>query len=98
MFTVEMSAQADAQLAELERDPSQRRHYKAVRKALRLLADNPRHPSLNTHEWTGTKCPHGDKLWEAYAENQTSGAWRIYFCYPPDRRQGITIVAITEHP
>ena len=29
------------------------RHYKAVQKALRFLANNPRHPSLCTHEWGG---------------------------------------------
>ncbi len=98
MFTLDISATADEHLALLHADASAQRHYKAISKALRLLAQNPRHPSLQTHQWVSESCPHGDKLWEAYAENQTSGAYRIFFCYPPGRAGVLCIVAITPHP
>jgi hypothetical protein len=98
MFQLEISAVADAELTRLRSDPSQRKRLNAVLKALGFLRTNPRHQSLNTHEWTGCKCPHGDKLWEAYAENDTPAAYRIFFCYHPTVRGVICISAITPHP
>jgi hypothetical protein len=96
MYELSWTELAAAAYARLEADPAQKRHFKAVKKAIRFLAENPRHPSLNTHEWHSEKCPHGEKLFEAYAENKTSGAYRIFFCYEAARR--IQIVAITPHP
>lgn len=98
MFQLTVSTPADEELSRLRNDSSQRKRYKAVSKALRLLAENPRHQSLNTHVWRGHECPHGDKLFEAYAENDTPGAFRIFFCYPPGEKGSIYVVAITPHP
>lgn len=98
MFELDISATADEQLSRLEGDRSLEKRLKAVRKALRLLRTNPRHPGLNTHVWQGETCPHGDKLFEAYAENKTPGAYRILFCYAPGKPPTIQIVAITPHP
>jgi len=98
MFTLEWTATASLEFARLKEDATSAKRLKAVAKALALLSLNPRHPGLNTHEWKSTVCPHGDKLWEAYAENNTPGAYRIFFCYPPGRRGMICIVAITPHP
>lgn len=57
---------------------------KKVRKALGLLEINPRHPSLATHEFTSLSGPAGEKVFEAYVENRTPGAWRIFWYYGPD--------------
>ena len=72
---------------------------KKVRRALAHLQINPRHPSLNTHVYTGYQnpfTPH-EPVFEAYAENRTPGAYRIFWCYGPEHRQ-ITTIAITPHP
>lgn len=98
MWELEISATADAELSALKSDPSRKKQCKAVVKALGLLQTNPRHPGLRTHQWKGTNCPHGDKMWEAYAENNTPGAYRIFFCYPPHTQRIICIIAITPHP
>jgi hypothetical protein len=98
MWELEISATADAELKALKTDPSRKKQYKAVTKALGLLCTNPRHPGLNTHLWKGRECPHGDKLWEAYAENNTPGAYRIFFCYRPQPPRAICVIAITPHP
>jgi hypothetical protein len=38
-------------------------------------------------------------VFEAYAQNRTPGAYRIFWCYGPDKDKGdITITAITPHP
>jgi hypothetical protein len=36
-------------------------------------------------------------MFEAYAQNDTPGAYRIMWCYGPGKGE-ITIVAITPHP
>lgn len=37
------------------------------------------------------------KIYEAYAENNTPAAYRIFWHYGPDKKK-ITIIAITPHP
>lgn len=89
--------QADADLRELETDPAQKKRLRAVRKCLGLLETNLRHPSLNTHEFRSLQGPAGEKVFEAYAQQQTPGAYRVFWHYGPEKGR-ITIVAITPHP
>ena len=73
--------------------------FKQVHKTLELLSQNPRHPSLQTHEFDSIPNPYNpeEKVFEAYAQNQTPGAYRVFWCYGPNKKQ-ITIIAITPHP
>lgn len=73
--------------------------YKQVHKALGLLAGNPRHPSLNTHPFTSMPHPWDEKasVFEAYAQNKTPGAYRIFWCNGPGSGE-ISVIAITPHP
>jgi hypothetical protein len=73
--------------------------FKQVAKAISQLSDNPRHSSLNTHEYDSLEHPFDPrgKVFEAYAQNNTPGAYRIFWCYGP-RKGEITIIAITPHP
>ena len=73
--------------------------FKQVAKAVQLLQQNPRHPGLNTHEYSSLDNPYDpmQKVFEAYAQNRTPGAYRIFWCYGPAKRE-ITIIAITPHP
>ena len=68
-----------------------------MRKALRFLAADPRHPSLATHKHTALSKESGKEVFEAYAENQTPTAYRIFWHYGPGEKE-ITIIAITPHP
>lgn len=73
--------------------------FKQVEKCVRLLLENPRHPGLNTHEFHSIEHPYdkGGKVFEAYAQNRTPGAYRVFWCYGPAKGQ-VTILAITPHP
>ena len=73
--------------------------FKQVRKCIQHLRQNPRHPGLATHEYDSLKHPYDNKkkVFEAYAQNDTPGAYRVFWCYGPQMRQ-ITIIAITPHP
>lgn len=73
--------------------------FKQVRKTILLLGENPRHTGLHTHEYSGLTNPFNssEKVFEAYAQNNTPGAYRVFWCYGPDKKQ-VTIIAITPHP
>jgi hypothetical protein len=73
--------------------------FKQVHKTVILLASNPKHPGLQTHEYDGIENPYEpmEKVWEAYAQNHTPGAYRVFWCYGPAQKE-ITIIATTPHP
>jgi hypothetical protein len=94
-------------LADLERRSGKQRAkapreeglFKQVHKCVSLLADNPRHPGLQTHEFRSLAHPFDphEKVFEAYAQNRTPRAYRVFWCYGPASGQ-ITVIAITSHP
>ncbi|MEX0914456.1 MAG: hypothetical protein WD397_04640 [Wenzhouxiangellaceae bacterium] len=96
-FTLKFTTQAEADLKSLEDDNSLLKRLKAVRKALGYLETNPRHPGLSTHKYASLSGPHGEDVFEAYAENKTPAAYRIFWFYGPEKQE-ITVIAITPHP
>jgi hypothetical protein len=96
-FTIKFTAEAHKQLLRLEQNKGLEKRLKSVRKALGLLETNPRHPSLNTHEYETLSSIRGHKVFEAYAENKTPAAYRIFWEYGPEQGQ-ITILSIVSHP
>lgn len=73
--------------------------YRQVVKTLGYLSINPKHPGLQTHEYDDIENPidKKQKVFEAYAQNNTPGAYRVFWCYGPGKNE-ITIIAITPHP
>lgn len=88
---------ANDDLDSLEQNPNLKKRLKAVRKALGYLEINPRHPGLNTHKFSSLVGANNEEVFEAYAENNTPAAYRIFWHYGPDKKN-ITIIAITPHP
>ncbi len=89
--------QAIDQLSHLAKDKGLKKRHKAVCKALAYLELNPRHPALNTHKFSSLEGPTGEEVFEAYAENKTPAAYRIFWFYGPGKST-ITVMAITPHP
>ncbi|MBL7130790.1 MAG: type II toxin-antitoxin system RelE/ParE family toxin [Candidatus Omnitrophica bacterium] len=96
-FNLAFTPTAKKALKELKKDSGLQKQYQAVKKALNLLSENPRHPGLQTHKYYSIKGPNGEQVFEAYAEQKTPAAYRIFFNYGPSRGV-ITIFAITQHP
>ncbi len=99
MFKIRWTVPGAEDMARLEENAAKKHLVKQIKKILGYLQTNPRHPSLQTHEYSSIPNPvvRGEKVFEAYAQNQTPGAYRIFWCYGPDKKQ-ITIIAITPHP
>jgi hypothetical protein len=95
---------AAAQYAALDKSPSNAGLMQQLRKAIGFLEIDPHHPGPHTHEFTSLSGANGEKVFEAYAQNNTPGAYRIFWHYGPDEVKGkkrvpvITIIAITRHP
>jgi|ERR1700722_12249644 len=94
---------ADRHFTELK-ESSNSALFELVRKAIGYLEIDPHHPSLRTHEFTSLSGAKSEKVFEAYAQNNTPGAYRVFWHYGPDEAKGkkripvITILAITPHP
>jgi hypothetical protein len=91
-------------LRQLEGDAGRAGLLKQVRKSLGLLETDRRHASLGTQELQSLGGPNGERVFEAYVQNRTPAAWRVFFVYGPDRIEKgrrvpvLTIIALTPHP
>ena len=110
-FTLRFDEEAAATIKDLKNgDANATAKLEKVNQALGNLERNPRHPGLNSYEYQNFKGgPPGVKIWHSYVENNTPGAWRIFWRYGPDEtRKGpkgmdvrvpvITILRIGPHP
>jgi hypothetical protein len=94
-FRLQYSTEARDTLANLEQTDSKK--YRKVLKTLALMETNLRHPGLRTHKFDDLSGPNGEEVFEAYVENKTPAAFRVFWYY--GLGQGvITILAITPHP
>lgn len=97
-FEVILSPKAEGQMEALAKDASKKAIAKAVVKSLRYMKENLRHRSLNTHKYDEMVGPHGEEVFESYAQNNTPGAYRIFWYYGPGKRAIVTVIAIVPHP
>jgi hypothetical protein len=94
-FRLEYQPEAEETLANLQQtDPKK---YKKVLKTLGLMQTNLRHSGLKTHKYDSLSGPDEEELFEAYVENKTPAAFRVFWYYGPGKNV-ITILAITPHP
>ena len=68
-----------------------------VQKTLGLLQTDLRNRGLQTHKYNALEGLNGEEVFEAYVENNTPGAYRVFWHYGPGRGI-ISIIAITPHP
>jgi len=96
-FEIVYTPRSAQQRRALESDPGKARVWKAVRKTLAMMETDLRHPGLRTHKFHGQKGPQGQDVFEAYAQNRTPGAYRIFWCYGAEPRT-LVILLIVPHP
>ena len=96
---------ADEQLAKIENDHALEAVLKQIRKTLGYLETDLRSKSLQTHEYYSLTRRYGLKVFEAYVQQKTPAAYRVFWHYGPDEKGKnseriavITIIAITPHP
>ena len=97
MFRLLFTEQACNDLEKLRQDKGLAKRLKSVYKALAYLETNPRHQSLHTHKYSSFVGLEGEEIFEAYAENNTPAAYRIFWHYGPKKGE-ITIITVIPHP
>ncbi len=97
--------EADKQLTIIENTPSLKSVQRQIAKTLGYLETNLRAKSLQTHEYQSLTRRYGIKVFEAYVQQKTPAAYRVFWHYGPDEisRDGrriplITVIAIVPHP
>ncbi len=94
-FELIYSVEADETLDRLEAQNDKK--LIKVQRTLGLLQTDLRNKGLQTHKYQALQGPNGEEVFEAYVENNTPGAYRIFWHYGPGRGV-ISIIAITPHP
>jgi hypothetical protein len=97
LFVLEWTNEAKATYDRLKANSSEKIRCKAIKKTLVYLAQNPRHNSLQTHPFLSLDGPNGEKVFEAYAQQKTPAAYKVFWYYGL-KRGTITVFAITAHP
>ena len=97
MFELEWTNEAEAVFYRLKANPSDKLRYNAVKKTLQLLSENPHHNSLQTHPFLSLAGPNREKVFEAYAQQKTPAAYRVFWYYGA-KKGTIIILTITAHP
>ncbi len=99
MFELVFTQRAHEELERLEGSSRHSGLVKQVKKTLGFLQANPRHPSLQTHVFHSLENPYNprEKIFEAYVQQHPPAAYRLFWCYGPQKSQ-ITLIAITPHP
>ena len=77
-FSLEVSSEAESQISEIMNTKSKVGLQKQLKKAFKLLQNNPRHPGLHSHLLG--ECD-GMKIWTSYVQNKTPQAYRILWTY-----------------
>lgn len=99
MFELIFTRSAQEELEHLEGSTRHAGLVKQIKKTLGFLQTNPRHSSLQTHVFHSLENPFDPegKVFEAYVQQHTPAAYRLFWCYGPQKGQ-ITVIAITPHP
>jgi hypothetical protein len=94
-FNLKFTEEAKQSLEKLEKNDSKK--HKKVLKTLGLMQINLRHPSLKTHKYDSVSGANGEEVFEAYVENKTPAAFRVFWYYGPNRDE-LTIISHYSSP
>ena len=78
--------------------PAELRTFKKLVKLLALLSQNPRHPSLQSHEINVLSSKYGVKIFESYLENNAPSAGRVFWFYDDNVKGRIVFAGMEPHP
>ncbi|MGE3062970.1 MAG: hypothetical protein AB7T10_04985 [bacterium] len=70
-FELVFTSEAINNLKKIKREGSKEKAWKAVRKALKHLSDDPKHSGLHTHLYKSIIGPGNEKEFECYTQNKT---------------------------
>ncbi len=88
---------ARAQIKAVSENPAQAGLEFQLKAAIAKLVHDPKFKGLNSHKYDSLNDRYGKEVWESYVQNNTPGAWRIFWFYGPGKDE-VTLVLATPHP
>lgn len=95
IYKIEVADSALEDLEKIKKSHKAEILRKKIKNKIELLKQNPKHSSLNSHEYTSLSKRYGVKIFGIYIENKTPGAYRLFWHYHGNNI--IRVVAITPH-
>lgn len=91
-----ITARAETQIESILKDRAKKGLQSQLKKALRLLSENPKHPGLRSHALHGSEDVYGEKVWTSYVQNNTPEAHRLLWHYGPSAKK-IALLTVIPH-
>jgi hypothetical protein len=96
-FSLRLTDTVRAQIKAVSENPAQAGLEFQLKAAITKLVHDPKFKGLNSHKYDYLNDRYGQDVWESYVQNNTPGAWRIFWFYGL-RKDEITLVLATPHP
>jgi hypothetical protein len=96
-FRLQLTPECKAQLSAVSANPQREGLEFQIKAAITKLLHDPKYKGLNTHRFQALSEKYQCDVWESYVQNNTPGAWRLFWRYGPDEKD-ITLLLVTPHP
>ncbi len=96
-FKIFLTDEFREQLKKIKNNPSQSGLEFQIKAAITKLAHSPKYKGLNSHKYDSLTEKYNCEVWESYVQNNTLGAWRIFWRYGKEKDM-ITLLLVTPHP
>ncbi len=96
-YKLQITSELKELLKLLSQNPAKAGLEYQLKAAITKIAHDPRYKGLNSHKYESLNERYGQEIWESYVQNNTPGAWRLFWFYGPEKDE-ITLVLATPHP
>jgi hypothetical protein len=96
-FRLQITAPLREQLKAISQNPALAGLEYQLKATITKLAHDPKYKGLQSHKYESLHDRYGKEIWESYVQNNTPGAWRLFWFYGPGKDE-ITLVLATPHP
>ena len=93
-FRLHLTETIREQIKAVSQDPAQAGLEFQLKAAITKLAHHPKFKGLNSHKYDSLNERYGKEVWESYVQNNTPGAWRLFWFYGVGKDE-ITLVLAT---
>ena len=96
-FKLQITDELREHLKSISQNPAMAGLEFQLKAAITKIAHDSRYKGLNSHKYESLNDRYGQEIWESYVQNNTPGAWRLFWFYGPEKDE-ITLVLATPHP
>lgn len=96
-FKITITKEFKQQITAIKEDPTREGLEFQIKATITKLAHDPKYKGLNSHKFSSLNEKYGCEVWESYVQNNTPGAWRLFWLYGKGKNE-ITLLLVIPHP